>query len=293
MEALIQTRQICHALALQLLLVIPAYADSPVWKIEKDNSQMFIGGTMHVLTSEDYPLPVSFETAYQKSSRLIFETDMASMKSPQFQQYMLAKLSYRDGRSLRQVLHEDTYRALTEFFSNRGVSMTSVDHFKPGMVATLMTMTELQRLGLNGVGVDSYLNQRADSEQKAKGQLETAEDQIGFIANMGVGQEDEMLASNLADMERLPALWQVMKQAWRSGDLRTLEKVSAAPLRDDFPEVYKALLVDRNNAWMPQIEVMSATAEIEFVLVGALHLVGDDGLLAMLTRRGYKITQLP
>ena len=288
-----QIRKIYPALALQLLLAIPVYADSPVWKIEKSNSLMFIAGTMHVLSADDYPLPASFEAAYEQSSRLIFETDMARLESPQFQQYLLAELSYSDGRNLQQVLHKDTYRALTQFFSDRGVPMTSIDNFKPGMVATLMAMTELQRLGLTGAGVDKHLSQRADNEHKAKGQLETVEEQIDFIANMGVGREDEMLAYNLADMERLPDLWQVMKQAWRSGDLTALEEIAATPLRDDFPEVYKTLLVDRNNAWLPQIEVLSTTAEVEFVLVGMLHLVGDDGLLAMLASRGYKITQLP
>jgi len=279
-------------LPLLLLLVLPAHAQSPVWKVEKDTHLMFIGGTMHVLTASDYPLPSAFETAYQQSGRLVFETDMAKMASPKFQQYMLAELSYSDGRNLQQVLSADTYRSVAEFFTKRGVPMASVENFKPGMVATMMAMVELQRLGLVGVGVDSYFNQRADREQKAKGKLETVEQQISFIAGMGAGREDEMLAYNLADLKSLPSLWQSMNQAWRSGDLRRLEEISASPLRDDFPEIYQALLVNRNNAWMPQIEAMSKTAEVEFVLVGALHLVGSDGLLAMLSSRGYKITQL-
>jgi uncharacterized protein YbaP (TraB family) len=279
-------------LLLLLLLVLPAHAQSPVWKVEKDANLMFIGGTMHVLTARDYPLPSAFETAYQQSGRLVFETDMAKMESPQFQQYMLAELSYSDGRNLQQVLSADTYRSVAEFFTSRGVPMASVENFKPGMVATMMAMVELQRLGLVGVGVDSYFNQRADREQKAKGQLETVEAQISFIAGMGAGREDEMLAYNLADLKNLPSLWQSMNQAWRSGDLPVLEEIAATPLRDDFPEIYQALLVNRNNAWLPQIEAMSKTTEVEFVLVGALHLVGSEGLLAMLSDRGYKITQL-
>ena len=279
-------------LPLLLLLVLPAHAQSPVWKVEKDARLMFIGGTMHVLTARDYPLPSAFETAYQQSARLVFETDMAKMETPQFQQYILAELSYSDGRNLQQVLSTDTYRSVSEFFTARGVPMASVDNFKPGMVATMMTMVELQRLGLVGVGVDSYFNQRADREQKAKGKLETVEQQISFIAGMGAGREDEMLAYNLADLKSLPTVWQSMNEAWRSGDMRAREERAATPLRDDCPESYQALLVNRNNAWMPQIEVMSKTSEVEFVLVGALHLVGSDGLLAMLSSRGYKITQL-
>jgi hypothetical protein len=275
-----------------LLLALPAHAQSPVWRVEKDTNLMFIGGTMHVLTANDYPLPPSFETAYRQSGRVIFETDMAKMASPQFQQYMLAQLRYSDGRNLRQVLREDTHRSIEEFFATRGVSMASVENFKPGMVATMMVMVELQRLGLAGAGVDSYFNQRADKDLKAKGQLETVEEQVAFIAGMGAGREDEMLAYNLADLESLPALWQSMNQAWRSGDLHALEASSATPLRADFPEIYQALLIDRNNAWIAQIEAMSKTTEVEFILVGALHLVGSDGLLSMLSSRGYKITQL-
>jgi hypothetical protein len=279
-------------LSLLLWLALPAHAQSPVWRVEKNTNLMFIGGTMHVLTAEDYPLPTAFETAYQQATQVVFETDLAKMESPQFQQYMLAELRYSDGRNLRQVLSEGTYRSIDEFFTTRGVPMASVEVFKPGMVAAMMAMVELQRLGLAGTGVDSYFNQRTDKERKAKGKLETAEEQVAFIASMGAGREDEMLAYNLADLENLPALWQSMNQAWRSGDLRRLEATSAIPLRDDFPAIYQALLVDRNNAWMPQIVAMSKTAEIEFILVGALHLVGSDGLLSMLSSRGYQITQL-
>ncbi|HUV20177.1 MAG TPA: TraB/GumN family protein [Gammaproteobacteria bacterium] len=291
MEIPTSTRKFLY-LSLLLWLALPAHAQSPVWRVEKNTNLMFIGGTMHVLTAKDYPLPTAFETAYQQATQIVFETDLAKMESPQFQQYMLAELRYSDGRNLRQVLSEDTYRSIDEFFTTRGVPMASVENFKPGMVAAMMAMVELQRLGLAGAGVDSYFNQRADKERKAKGKLETAEEQVAFIASMGAGREDEMLAYNLADLENLPALWQSMNRAWRSGDLHRLEATSAIPLRDDFPAIYQALLIDRNNAWIPQIVAMSKTAEIEFILVGALHLVGSDGLLAMLSSRGYQITQL-
>ena len=84
-----------------------------------------------------------------------------------------------------------------------------------------------------------------------------------------------------------------MTLAWRSGDLEALEELAGTPLREQFPRVYQSLLVARNNAWMPQIESMAGSPEIELVLVGALHLAGEDGLLAQLARRGYLIRQMP
>lgn len=286
-------RLACSLVWLSLLLATPVQAESPVWMIEKNAARVFVGGTMHILTQQDYPLPSAFETAYRQSAKIVFETDVAKMNDPSFQQYLLSAVSYRDGRKLSQVISAETYSALAGFFSERGVAMASIDSFKPGMVATLMTIVELQRLGVNSVGVDNYFNQRALSDSKALGQLETVEAQVAFIANMGAGQEDEMLSYSLTDIERLPDLWQSMTEAWRSGDLTWLEQQVALPMQQDFPEVYQTLLVNRNDAWIPQLEAMFASAQVEFVLVGALHLAGQDGLLAKLAARGYRITQLP
>jgi len=284
---------ICSTAWLLLLLATPAQAQAPVWMVEKDGRHLFIGGTMHILTEKDYPLPDAFEMAYRQSTRIVFETDIEKMQNPAFRQYLLGELSYSDGRTLRQVLRSDTYAALTTFFAQRGMPMASIDQFKPGMVVTLMTIIELQRLGVVGVGVDSYFDQKASSDHKAKGQLETVEEHLAFITNMGAGQEDAMLSYNIADVERLPELWESMTAAWRAGDLPGLEEMFAQPMRADFPAVNQTLLIDRNNAWIPQLEALAGSPEVEFVLVGALHLSGADGLLAQLAARGYQITQLP
>ena len=170
--------------------------------------------------------------------------------------------------------------------------MASMVNFKPGMVVTMMTMLELKRLGIDGVGVDAYYSARAIEDRKKLGELEPVETQIAFLANMGAGQENEMLSFSLSDVEQLPVMMKSMKDAWRRGDMEKLEKLGISELKKDFPEVYKALLLDRNNAWMPQIEAMARTKEIELVLVGALHLAGRDGLLAQLKARGYKINMM-
>ena len=83
-----------------------------------------------------------------------------------------------------------------------------------------------------------------------------------------------------------------MKQAWRRGNLAQLKAVGITPFKNEFPDIYQALIVDSNNAWLPTIEAMVKTSEVECVLVGALHLAGDDGLLAQLVARGYRVSQL-
>ena len=83
-----------------------------------------------------------------------------------------------------------------------------------------------------------------------------------------------------------------LKAAWRQGDNLTLEKIGINEWREDFPVIYQNLLVRRNNAWIPQIEAMLNTNPTEAVLVGALHLVGNEGVLQQLRDRGYKVEQL-
>jgi len=267
-------------------------AETSVWTVTKNGNKLFIGGTVHLLVASDYPLPAAYQKAYARSAKIVLETDMKKLQSTDFQATMMRELSYSGDANLRQVINQQTYKALEQFFSQRGIPMVNIIGFKPGMVATMMTMVELQRLGLAGVGVDAYYNTKTINDGKLLGQLESVETQLNFIATMGIGQEDEMLAYSLADIARLPSLMRTMKDAWRQGDMNTLEAIGITPFKVEFPSIYKALLVDRNNAWIPQIEAMLKTSEVEFVLVGALHLAGEDGLLSQLSSRGYKIELL-
>ena len=278
---------------LLLLLAIPVKADTSVWVIEKNGQKLYLGGTVHFLAPADYPLPASFENAYHDSSQVVLETDFQKLQSPEFQQFMLRELSYPAGQNLKQMLSKDTYSAVEAFFSSRGIPMVGMNQFKAGMVAMTMTVVELQHLGLAGAGVDQYFMVQSMSDQKTLGKLETVEAQLEFIKGLGVGWEDEMFEYALDDIDRIPTLFPSLKKAWRNGDMKELAILGVDPLLKEFPEMYQSLIVDRNNAWMPQIESMLKTSEIELVLVGAAHLAGNDGLLAQLESRNYKITQLP
>lgn len=267
----------------------PIMADTSVWKISKGNRHLYMGGTVHVLSKADYPLPPSFEKAYHLSHKIVLETDMQKLQSPAFQQLMLAQLTYADGRVLADVLSAETYRKLEDYCAERGIPMESIVHFKPGMVSMVLLLIELKRLGLAGEGVDEFYHAKAIGDQKKLGKLETAEAQLQFMATMGQGQEDEMIEYALSDIANISKLMKRLKLAWRSGNMQSLQEIAIQPYTEQFPETFDALLNQRNNAWMPKIESMLNTAEVEFVLVGILHFAGEQGLLAQLRTLGYKI----
>lgn len=268
-------------------------AASPVWKVTKGEKVLYLAGTIHVLSRSDYPLPSAFHFAYQASENLVFETNIEQIQTPEMQQYFLSKMAYKDGSRLNQFLSEETYQALKSQLSAAGIPVQNMMGFKPGFVGTTLTMLELQRLGMAEDGVDSFYFQQAKQDGKPRGQLESVQSQIDFIANMGVGNEDALIRHMLEEIKLIPELMIETKRAWRDGDVRDLEAILLEPLVQEYPDVYQSLLVDRNNLWLPQIFDMLTTTETEFVLVGALHLIGKDGLLDQLEKRGYRLEQLP
>ena len=271
------------------LFSVSLVAETAVWKVSRGENHLFIGGTVHILARADYPLPAEFNLAYQGSERLVLETDMQKLQSPEFQQQMIRELAYSDGRNLKSVLSEKTFRSLEQYCTSRGIAIADLLPFKPGLVATTLAVVELRRLGLGGIGVDAYFNAKAIKDQKNLGQLESVDSQLAFLSTMGQGQEDEIIAYTLEDIKNLPTVMEEIKKTWRSGDMTALEELAVTPLKKDFPNVYQKMLVDRNNAWLPQIQAMLKTGEVEFILVGSLHLAGDDGLLEQLSARGYEV----
>jgi len=250
---------------------------------------VFIGGTIHVLSAEDYPLPVEFEQAYNQSQTIIFETDLAAMALPDSQQQLLSRVIYAPGKSLADDLTLKTYQTLSDYLLSMGLNVENLKQFKPPMIMITLLMIELQKLGMAETGVDKYFNQKALSEGKGLGELESLQVQLDVIANMGKGFEDEMIMSTIEDMKELPFIMSEMKRAWRAGDTDGLEKLSLLEMKNDYPDLYRLLLVDRNKAWLPKIEQLFDTVEVEFILVGALHLVGDDGVISSLRQRGYQV----
>ena len=104
--------------------------------------------------------------------------------------------------------------------------------------------------------------------------------------------EDEFTKKSCIDIETLDKKFEDLVPAWRNGDATQMLK-EINTMQNDYPALYKSLLVERNNNWLPKIEAYFNTDKTPFVLVGALHLYGNDGLLEQLKSKGYTVDQLP
>src|SRR5690606_32380909 len=138
-------------------------------------------------------------------------------------------------------------------------------------------------------GVDAHFFEQAKTDQKPILELESGDEVLVQLALLADADANQVIKSTLRDMEKMETVLDKAVTHWRRGDLKKLERVMSADMRRDAPEVYQHLLVERNQAWLPKLETLIASPEVELVLVGSLHLPGKDGLLAQLKKRGYRI----
>lgn len=276
-----------------LLFASSAFAETAVWKVSKGKSILYIAGTCHLLNESDHPLPPEFERAYQAADEIVFETDIGGASTPEFQMKFMQALSLSDGKTLKTSLKPETYKSLADFMASRQLPIDNFAPFSPGGVTLVLTVMEYQRLGMSQeYGVDTFFNSKAQADKKTIGFLESLDTQLTFIANMGVGQEDEMVLYSLRELEKAEETIADIKKYWREGKNKEMDELAIKEMREKFNDTYKELIVQRNNNWLPQIEAMLADANTEAVMVGALHLAGPDGLLAMLSAKGYDVKQL-
>jgi hypothetical protein len=113
-----------------------------------------------------------------------------------------------------------------------------------------------------------------------------------ILTSLADGNEDNFILYSIEDLKSLEEIFDQMSSAWKIGDIKKLEELFISELETEFPELNKIILVDRNISWMPDIEKFLKTPETEFVLVGVAHLVGEDGVLELLKKSGYKVEKL-
>ncbi len=282
---------ICALLISFNLLACSAFAESSVWKISKGKDYFYLGGTIHLLTAEDHPLPGEFNAAYKDSSIMFFETDIVATQSPGFQSKLMSAMMYSDDRTLASELNKKTYRKLEAFMLSRQIPIENFVRFQPWGVSLVITMLEYQRLGMMpDYGVDAYFNNLAVSENKKVESFETGEEQIGFLLSMAELNPNLCIEYTLRDLENLPGFITFMTKSWRSGDVESFSKNALLiQMKMEFPEMYNVMVTNRNNNWMKQLPSLIDSSAKEFVLVGVMHLNGKEGLLNQLKNQGFKV----
>lgn len=285
---------------MKCLLTLPALAlvaapilcgQSAVWTVRSGENLLYLGGAFHLLRADDFPLPAEFDAAFAAADTLCFETDLARMQTVETQQLLLARGMYGENESLKATINDEAWAVLEDYCSDSILPAAHLNRLKPWLVALTISVLELQKLGFVQEGVDIRYHRRAVEAGKSVRGLETYEQQIAFMTGMGRGNESELVLNTINDIEELPLVFEGAVAAWRAGDLKGLEDHLLRDMETGYPELYQEIIVQRNEAWIPELEAMLASEPVEFVLVGAAHLAGRQSVIALLRDRGYAIEQ--
>ncbi|MDM5124249.1 MULTISPECIES: TraB/GumN family protein [Aeromonas] len=278
------------SLLLWLLLPLNAFADPAFYRISKGNEQHWLLGSIHAGKPSLYPLPEPVERAWQQSRALVMEVDMTHISQAQWQE-MGAITRLVDGKTLKDHLPMDLYRRTLIAAGQNGLTEAMLAPLRPWFAAITLTQAALERTGYRGeFGVDQHFAKRANDGVKPIVGLETLLEQLGYLASVGDNQT-LMLESTLDELPELEKGFAEVMAAWQNGDQATLinllKEEMAPPKLQAWLE--QTLLAERNRNW---VKKWPGLPNESFIVVGALHLYGEQGLLALLEQQGWRITPL-
>lgn len=263
-----------------------------VYQVEGPNGRFYLAGSMHLLHAERASLPAPLERAYRNSASIVMEIDTDDGDAQDAGARLLEAAQLAPDASLQALLGEARWNTVRSALAEAGFDAERASRFEPWGLALLLTQAGFARQGYtSAAGVEQQLTERARRDGKPISGLETAAMQIALLDGLDMNVQRQMLDLTLEEVQEMPQMLDELDDAWRAGDLQRLEALLLEGYRQ-MPELYTALLVERNRRWVSQIRAWPTTSPPRLVLVGALHVVGEQGLPALLQRAGYTVQRL-
>jgi uncharacterized protein YbaP (TraB family) len=279
------------------LLLSTASADEvghPVtlWHVTGESNSIYLLGSIHLLREQDHPLPVVIDEVYDDADVIVMELDMDDL-DPVYTQVAFNRAGVRqDGTTLRDLMGDRLYAEAEEAAAVIDIPLEMLAQSEPWLAAMTVELMMLYRVGFDPMlGVEMTMTSRAAADGKPIEGLETVDEQLAFLDGLPLEAQREMLLQTLAEGAVLNESIDELIQAWRHGDTKTLEEGLLSTIEEQ-SLLAEALISNRNRRWAETISTWLDDDRDYLVVVGALHLVGDHGVPALLADKGIGIQQL-
>ncbi len=260
-----------------------------LWKFASPTSTLYLAGSIHVMKATLFPLPAQFDAAFDRSDRLVVEVNTDAIAPEALREKVRAYAFLPQGQSLTTVLRPESVAALSAYLQSQNAAVSDVASLKPALVATQLSVARLSALGyLPEFGLERHFESRLG--QRPVLQLETIEEQLDVLTSPPMSVQDELLAETLDQMDTIEPIVTGMVVAWLSGDDQEFRRLFDLE-NGDSPNIIafsRRLVEDRNVSMATKIADHLRTPGTTFVLVGAAHLTGPEGIVALLERRGLR-----
>ena len=281
------------------LLLLPALAaaDSgghPVtlWMAEGASNTVYLLGSVHLLRKADHPLPGAIDAAYDDAEKLFMELDMDDL-DPFAMQATINRLGMLDeNQSLRDIMGEDLYDDALLAAESLDIPLDMLAKTEPWFAAITIEQLALTRIGFNPLyGIEMHMMSKAVRDGKTIQGFESVEQQLELLDGLSLDAQRDLLMQTLAEGANIRDIMDQLIAAWRTGDIAYMEENLLADVAN-YPELYETIVADRNRAWTNTIDKLLGDDEDYLVIVGALHLIGEDGVPQLLESRGFTVNQL-
>jgi uncharacterized protein YbaP (TraB family) len=263
-----------------------------LWEVHGRHNTVYILGSIHVLRPSDYPLAPAMMKAYGAAQFIYMEVNLQELDAQDVQAQLVSSAIMPEDKGLPAVLGKERYGRAYALAHEIGVELPTFDQFAPWFAAEAISQMQLMHLGFQPQsGVEAYFLERARSDGKSVGGLETLHDQIALFQGMPLEAQAEYLLSSLEQAKDLSKEVDDMVSAWRRGDTQWFANELMSELGDD-PLLYQSVLVARNRKWVPKIEALLKDDRNYLVIVGTGHLVGRGSVIDLLKKDGIGATQL-
>ena len=275
----------------------PAAGQSPalsLWRIDNLNATVFLLGSIHALKPEYYPLDPAINAAFQASEITVFEIDVAKISSFEIANIMQELGTYALPKSIISELQPETLALLNNYIEQNKLDIADFRQLRPWLISLRLGLLELSKSGFEtSLGIDLHFQNKARLEKKTILQLETFSEQMALLAGDSKEVQDIVLNATLKEVDQMQSVLALLVSAWQSGAAQEMYDLSVDQTRVS-PELGKQMerILDfRNTKMAEKIEAYLGTDKTYFVVVGALHMGGQQGLLNLLGEK-YKITQV-
>ena len=262
-----------------------------MWTVKGPASKAYILGSLHVLRKGVYPLDPRIEKAYESCPRVVLEADPSGSREEDLRDTMIRLGTFQDTTTLKDKVSPETYGRLKERIQANKIETDRFERFRPWFAAFSIATLELKRLGFTTeLGIDAHFYKKARADHRQMYYLETAGQQLKLLAGVSSGREEEILRQALDELDVVEKSSSDMIKAWKEGDARRMETLLKKSL-EGFPDIEKKLFTERNTTWADAVGKLLSQKGDVFVVVGAGHLVGKNGLLELLRSGKFTVEQ--
>ncbi|NIR29436.1 MAG: TraB/GumN family protein [Gammaproteobacteria bacterium] len=262
------------------------------WKVGAGSGTAWLLGSIHFGTEDMYPLPADVERAFENADALVVEANILDAETGQAVEAVATDGMYTGDDTLKGNLAPETWRRVEEAVARYGFPVEVFQKQKPWLVAVTLSTLELNRQGLTeDYGIDRHFLSRIGDKRLIE--LESVAQQLALFQNLSDREQEEFLEATLRDLSDEGRHFREIIDAWQQGDAEVIDNLMNDSFRSvtNDEELYARLLTDRNAAMARKIEALVEEGGRYFVVVGAAHMVGDEGIVARLERNGYEVTR--